>query len=264
MIVDMNKQLILKQLIDIGLEEIEANVYFHLLENGPRTHLQLSRETSIDRSKIYRYVEKLIKKNLIIESNDAWGKKLQAAKPGNIEQLLEKKGEILRLQKEVAPILINELNNLPSYNQREIEIKNYRGSEGLKQMLWNQLSAKKELLAFSYKNRNDIVGESFAEKVRAEQVERKITLYEVENETDQGNYWYTKVENWNKFYKSRFISPKILTIRQHISIFNDTVAIINWLNEEQVGLEITHSFYAKMQKQIFWKFWEIAKKAKNQ
>ena len=85
----MNKQLILKQLVDIGLEEIEANIYLHLLENGPRTHLELSRETNTDRSKIYRYVEKLLKKNLIEESNDAWGKKLQAAKPSNIELFTE-------------------------------------------------------------------------------------------------------------------------------------------------------------------------------
>lgn len=262
MIVYMNKQLTLEQLINIGLEEIEANIYLYLLENGPRTHLQLSREINKDRSKIYRYVDKLTKKNLLEESTDAWGKKLQAAKPENIDLFFQEKEEILKSQKENLPILIEELKNLPTYSQREFEIKNYHGQEGLRQMLWNQLSAKKQLLAFSYKNRNDIVGKSYAEKIRAEQVERKIILYEIENEIDQGKYWYTNVVNWGKYYRSFHIPSKILTIKQHVSIFNDTVAIINWLKNEEVGIEITNSSYANMQKQMFWKFWEIAKKGK--
>lgn len=252
----MNKQLILKQLVDVGLEEIEAHIYLYLLENGPRTHLELSREINTDRSKIYRYVEKLVQKSLIEESNDAWGKKLQAAKPSNIELLIQKEEELLKLRKENTPTLINELSGIPTYSEREFEVKYYHGQEGLRQMLWNQLSAEKEILAFSYRNKNDMVGKIYAEKIRTEQVERKIMLYEVENEVDQGDYWYTDVIHWDHFYKSRYISPKILKIKQYIAIFNNTVAIANWINNEEVGVEITNSIYSNMQKQIFWRFWE--------
>lgn len=259
----MNKQLILKQLVDTGLEEIEANIYLHLLENGPRTHLQLSRETNIDRSKIYRFVEKLMKKNLLEESNDAWGKKLKAAKPNNIEILIQKEEDLFKLRKENIPTLINDLNTLPAYAEREFEVKYYRGQEGLRQMLWNQLSAKKEIIAFSYKNRNDMVGKIYAEKIRTEQIERKIKLYEIENEVDQGDFWYTNVSDFKKFYKSCYISPRVLKIKQYIAIFNDTVSIANWINNEEIGFEVTNSIYSKMQKQIFWKFWEILEKGKK-
>jgi len=259
----MNKQLILKQLVNTGLEEIEANIYLYLLENGPRTHLELSRETNTDRSKIYRYIEKLLKKNLIEESNDAWGKKLQAAKPSNIELLIQKDEDLLRLRKESIPILINDLNTLPTYVEREFEVRYYRGQEGLRQMLWNQLSAKKEIIAFSYKNRNDMVGKTYAEKIRTEQVERKIMLYEIENEVDQGDFWYTNVTDFKNYYKSRYILPKILKIKQYIAIFNNTVSIANWINNEEIGFEVTNSIYSNMQKQIFWKFWEMLQKKKK-
>ncbi|MFA6532380.1 MAG: helix-turn-helix domain-containing protein [Patescibacteria group bacterium] len=258
----MNKQLIVKQLVDIGLEEIEANIYLHLLENGPRSHLELSRETNTDRSKIYRYVEKLLKKNLIEESNDAWGKKLQAAKPDNIKLLIEKEEELFKLKKEAVPNLISELSSLPTYAEREFEVRYYRGQEGLRQMLWNQLSAKGEVIAFSYKNRNEMVGKTYAEKIRSEQVERKIVLYEIENEVDQGDFWYTNVANWGNYYKSRHISPKNLKIKQYIAIFNDTVSIANWINNEEIGFEVTNSIYSNMQKQIFWKFWKMLEKNK--
>lgn len=260
LIVYMNKQNTLSQLENFGFDALEAKIYLHLLENGPRTHLELSREANIDRSKIYRGIEKLIKNKLIEQSADAWGKKLKAASPQNINLLMAEREESLKAQRESLPELIHNLNSIPSFSKREFEIKHYRGQEGLRQMLWNQLYAKDEILAFSYKNKNDIVGKPYAEKIRTLQVEKKIKLFEIENETDQKDYWYTNVSEWSKYYESRHISPKILKINQYIAIFNNTVAIINWLDREEVGLEIINSSYADMQKQLFRKFWQIADK----
>lgn len=256
----MNKQFFNTYLAQLGLENIEAQIYLYLLENGARTPLELSRELNVDRSKIYRYAEKLIKKKLIEESNTSWGKKLKAANPQNILLSLAEKEEQLKIQKKSLPQVIDNLMKLPTYSEREFEVKHYRGQEGLKQMLWNQLSAKKEIIAFSYKNKNDIVGKSYAEKIRAEQVERKIMLYEVENETDQGNYWYTNIFGWKNFYKSRHIPTRTLKIKQYIAIFNNTVAIINWSKGDEIGIEIINASFTEMQKQLFWKFWGIAGK----
>lgn len=256
----MNKSAILSQLESLGLEEVEAKIYLYLLENGPRTYLQLSHEINIDRSKIYRSVEKLLKKKLLEEINTVLGKRIQAASPQNIEFLLQEEEIDLSTKKSISKKLVGELSNLPNYVEREFEVKHYHGQEGLRQMLWNQLHAKKEILAFSHKNKNDIVGKTYAEKIRTEQVERKIMLYEIENETDQGDYWYTNVAKWKDFYQSRYIAPKILEIKQYIAIFNNTVVVINWSNGEEVGVEIINLFYAQMQKQLFWKFWEIAGK----
>ncbi len=254
----MNKQIFLSHLINIGLEETEASIYLFLLEHGPHTHLELSRETNIDRSKIYRYIEKLEKKKLIEASNNSRGKKIQAANPSNIELLLEEKEEKLKKQKESLPSLIESLSIIPTYRQREFEVKHYRGQDGLKQMLWNQLYAKDKIVAFSYKNKNDIAGKPYADKIRAELIERKIMVYELQNESDKGNYWYSDLKNLNTFYKEREIDPKILEIKQYIAIFNNTVAIMNWLDGEEIGVEIINTTYAEMQRQLFWKFWEIS------
>jgi len=55
----MNKQIITTQLEQFGLDEIEAKIYLNLLETGAKTPLDLSRETNINRTKIYRYLERL-------------------------------------------------------------------------------------------------------------------------------------------------------------------------------------------------------------
>ncbi|MDO8609148.1 MAG: helix-turn-helix domain-containing protein [bacterium] len=256
----MNNQLIYNQLIEFGLDDIEAKTYLCLLELGPRTPLQLSRETNINRSRIYRYIEKMMEKSLIEETNDTWGKKLKASPPQNLQLYIAKKEDEIKKGLEMAPGLIHTLLNFPSKLQSSIEIKHYKGIEGLKQMLWNRLSAHKEIVSFGYETMNEIVGKSFAEKIREEQVERKIIWHELENVPDRGKYWYTNVTNWNKYYDSYCISPKILKIKHYVSIFNNIVSIISWQKREQIGIEINDSSLAEMQKQIFWHFWDIGKK----
>src|SRR3989344_9707584 len=254
----MNKQIITSQLTQFGLDEVEVQIYLSLLEKGEKTPLDLSRETNINRSKIYRYLDRLKLKHLIEETDKGRGLRLKAANPDSFQLFILEKERELKNQKELLPDIVKELASLPGSARSGFEIKHYHGTDGLKQMLWNHLKAKKEILVFGYENRNNIAGKAFAETIRFEQVERKITKIEIENATDQGNYWYTSVANWGKFYKSRYIPPRILNIKQYQVIFNDTISILNWADGNKAGVEVTNSGFAEMYKQIFWKFWDIA------
>ena len=254
----MNKQLVSGQLSQYGLDDIEVQIYLNLLQGGAKTPLDLSRETNINRSKIYRYLDRLKVKHLVEESDKGRGLRLKAASPDSLKLLLLEREQQLGNQKELLPELLKELTSLPGGTPTGFEVKHYHGTEGLKQMLWNHLRAKKEILVFGYENRNDIAGKAFAETIRYEQVERGITKIEIENATDQGDYWYTKVPNWGKFYRSRYIPPKILDIRQYQVVFNDTLSILSWADGNKIGVEITHKSFADMYRQIFWKFWDIA------
>lgn len=259
----MNKQLLNQHLNLLGLDETEVLLYLNLLERGPQTPLELSRKSSVNRSKIYRYLERLKNKKLVEDIDTGWGLKIAAGKPANLELLVRERETEVKEQKEILPVILTELKSLATVEPKEFEIKNYHGLEGLKQMMWNQLSAKKEILQFSFETRNEVVGKNFAEKVREEQVLRRIMLYEIENALDQGTFWYTDVPDFPKFYSSRHIPPKILEIKQNLSIFNDTVSIMNWSGETKAGVEIAHPTLAKMQREIFWEFWRIAGKSKG-
>lgn len=254
----MNKHIITSQLAQYGLDEVEVQIYLNLLSGGAKTPLDLSRETNINRTKIYRYLDRLKAKRLIEETDRGRGLRLKAASPDSLKLLLLEAEQRLSNQKEQLPSLLTELSTLPGAAPVGFEIKHYHGTEGLKQMLWNHLRAKKEILVFGYENRNNIAGKAFAETIRFEQVARKITKIEIENATDQGNYWYTKVAHWGKFYRSRYIPPRILDVRQYQVVFNDTLSILSWADGNKIGIEITNKSFADMYRQIFWKFWDIA------
>ncbi len=256
----MNKQKIIDQLKIFGLDEIESGIYLNLLEGGDKTPLDLSRETGINRSKIYRYLDRLKQKKLIEESSVGRGLKLNAADPAGLEMVIAEQEAMVKEQRDELPRLVEVLSSIPHELKNDFEIKYFHGQEGLKQMLWNQLSAKKEILLYGYQTRNEIVGKAFADKVRVEQIKRRITLYEIENEVDPGSYTYTSTSSWSKYYVPRLVPQTLIEIKHYTAIFNNTVSIMHWIDGQQVGVEIVNSQYAAMQQQLFWAVWEkIAK-----
>ena len=263
----MNKQILSTQLEQFGLDTIEVQIYLNLLETGVKTPLDLSRETNINRTKIYRYLERLKIKKLVEEVNSGRGIHLQASDPENLQFLLLEKEHQVSAQKELLPTLLQTLTTIPNRQQSSFEMKQYHGDEGLKQMLWNRLSAKKEILLYGYKTMNEVVGRKFAEILREEQVKKKITVYELEEEVDPGNFsgkfTYTDVRNWKQYFIPRYIDPKKLKIRQYTCIYNNTVAVMNWENGVKAGVEIVNELYASMQRQLFWNIWnQIGEKLK--
>jgi len=261
MSVHMNKQIILDKLFRLGLSEIESELYLHLLEKGAMTPLQLSREIGINRTKIYRVLDLLSKKKLIEESLTERGKKFKAAKPSNLELMINAEEEQLRSKKGVAEDTIKLLSQLPLQSHIGFEVIHHKGISGLEQMLWNELKAQ-EVCLFATDKVDALVGKNFAKLHRKEVFERNIKYKEIGNKsiTDNSNVtMYNKVCSPKKLYEYRRIPESILRVRDGIVVYNDTLAIYNWLDKEYVGIEIVNKPLAETTKQIFWHFWKLGK-----
>ncbi len=250
----MNKQLISENLLKLGLENDEAIIYLHLLEKGAKTPLELARETNINRSKIYRLTEKMQKKHILEETNTAWGQKLQASDPSHLEILVKEAEEELKSKEAILPSLIEGLMQMTNSTQSIFEVKHYKGIEGFKQIIWNEFKSK-ELLVFGFESMNEMVGKQFAEKLRQEGVARKQKIYEITN-TISDTYTDNKIFV-EKHFQRKKISEQILKVRHYISIYNDTITICNWDQDNLIGMEIINQPLADMFKQMFWHYWEL-------
>jgi len=255
----MNEQIIIEQLIRFGLNEAEVQIYLHLLKNGPKTPLEVSRETNLNRTKIYRLIDLLRQNKLIEQFGSERGIKLRASPASNLELLLVAQEENVKRNKESLLSVIASLAQMPSKVNEQFEVIHYQGIEGLKQMLWNELKAK-EILIFGHENINQFVGKDFAEKIRQQEVDRNIKLKEIGNSIEYKSpdqSFYTNAVGWKKTYEYRQIPDASLQIRDSVQIYNDTVSIINW-KSGKVGVEIINKPFADMQRQIFWQFWKLA------
>lgn len=261
MSVYVNKQIILDKLARLGLAEAESEIYLHLLEKGAKTPLELSRTTGINRTKMYRLLDLLNQKKLIEESFTDRGKKFKASQPSNLGLLISIEEETLRSKKDILEDTINLLGQFPIQSHLGFEVIHHRGISGLEQMLWNELKAQ-EVYLFSNETVDAVVGNKFADLHRKEVSERNIKYKEIGNQPITDNLsviTYNKVSSPKKLYEYRKIPKNILKIRHTIVIYNNTLAIYNWLEKEYVGIEIINKPLAETHRQIFGHFWKLGK-----
>jgi sugar-specific transcriptional regulator TrmB len=256
-----NKNGILLSLSRLGLSLDQAKVYVCLLEGGSMSHLQIARLTGVNRTKVYRIVDDLESSSLAsIETSDA-GKTVIAASPKNLEVKLTTEESKLNNKKAVLAQTLPKLNKI--FNKKDDELKftvnTYEGVSGLKQMLWNELKAKGELLGFGSGTIEDLTGsKNWSEKHRAKTVDANYKIREINNRGKKPIN-FTENTDFHANFERRYIDENILNIEQQIIIYNDTVSVYHWRDQQKVGFETINKAYADTMRQMFESYWVISK-----
>lgn len=253
---------ILPELMQLGLTQEEAKIYLHLSKKGVLTALEISKHLSIGRTKVYRITDKLYKLGLIEQVMDSRGFKFKTTSFLELNKLLlEKKLELNKLEA-ILPLTIQKLEQIQPESKTDTKVTYYKGVEGLKQITWNSLKAKKELLIYEMAtDMSYFLDYDFSEEVRRELVKRRIKTWQLTNYAQFADY--TKVtELVIKYWEVRYLSPKDLKLSYEFLVYNDTVAMYNVQSESPFCLEIQDARLANMQKQLFMFVWKNAKKMK--
>lgn len=251
----------------LGLSQEECRIYLALLDK-PSTHLALSRKTGVNRTKIYRIADQLAARGLVVMTQDDSGRRLTAASPQNLEIRLTAAEEELQEQREALeqtmPVLqqLYESSGKPSSSQ--FIVNTYEGADGLKQMLWNELKTKNEILVFGDGDIQDMISDlRWAEKHRAKTVEAGYKVREILN-PDGKSEPFTSNETYVQSVRTkRYVDASVLPLHNQICIYNDTIAIYNWHDERKVGLEIINKALATTQRAIFEKYWQLGTSPKS-
>ena len=138
---------IIGKLLKLGLEKQEAQIYLLLLQDSPKSVLDISRELKIGRNIVYRLIDKLEDISLVEKTKGSGGTKLIACDYQNLNQLLTKKELEFKNLKQNTQTLFGDLSQLLSSNQED-QIRYYHGPEGLSQISLNTLKAETELYVY--------------------------------------------------------------------------------------------------------------------
>lgn len=256
-----NKEKLLEQLSRLGLSPDESKVYIELLR-GPRTHLQISKETGVNRTKVYRIAEDLQARSLIGRRSDDRGTFLIATDPSALEMSLISQETRLKQQRKALSDVLPMLSKLQREDSRDFTVRTYDGTAGLKQMCWHELKTKGELLAIGNGTIEQIASdEKWAFKHRQRQIEVGYVTRELVNydySTSELPELASQQLIESKLYRVRMLAPSVLCIDNQTIIYNDTVAIYHWKQEKKVGTEIISPSYAEMMRQIFEHYWSMA------
>lgn len=253
-------------LFKLGLSEEETVIFITLIQNNQLTILTLARLTGINRTKIYRLVERLEQLGIIQEIIEEHKRYLKTISLNKLELLVSQKEEELRYLRSILPQITSIVPNISSLSQPNTRVIFYRGIEGLKQQGWNTLSANKECVGYTYRVWTEIVGVKFASQWRDEWIRRKLHFREIYSD----EYFMSKKQNPklkgftypSDYFEERYIPAKILNINHQMDIYNDVISIYNWHEGEVFGVEIYNEKVANMHKQLFEIVWNIAKTIK--
>lgn len=251
---------LLQVIKQIGLTEKHGMVYSTLLAKPSATPLSLARETKLNRSSLYRYLEDLRTKGLVELVLGDKSSKYEADPDGLNQYLVGEEARIEGLKKTI-PKLVTELAEKRGGGATGTEVRYYQGIEGLRQMLWNVVNTRDEFVGLGYEDWNTSVGKNYAEKLRQRHIERGNKSRELLNQVDD-DYSYTQIPatTYTRVYEHRAIDPKMLEIKHDTYIYDGVFAYYYHYQGELFGVEIHNAEIAKTEKQMFEILWKMAEK----
>lgn len=254
-----------ERLLAFGLNPVETKVYLFLLNKPPQTIVTLARSLALPRTSVYDGSEKLIARGLLAKVIGYKSQKLRALPIDILQTVIdEKKLSIEHLEKGFLFLKENLTGSLAlNFNT---EIKYYHGKQGLRQMMWNTLSAKGDIIRYPEFGRIEIVGEKFFHSWGEQIIEHQITERAIINPKAETINHYLKTDEYekrSKYQLTHVLPENTLYVSGDTTMYNDTFALCFWKQGEIVGVEIENAELVKMQKSIFETLWKISKPFKK-
>lgn len=245
-------------LCELGLTNDQATTYLTLLE-GPFSHLEIARCTGINRTKVYRIVEDLEKYGLASKKTDDRGTFVVASNPSSLEGYQASHEKEVSYQRSIISELVPDLMKQCQKTTQELAVQTYDGVEGVKQMQWNELKAKGELLVFGNVRIEDLVNgdQKWAKKFRELVSQEGYGIREIVNTSDTAQPPASN-KDYLKLYNSHTVAAKNLPVETPFVIYNNTVAIYQLNDDRRIGVEIINARFAETMRRIFEHYWSIS------
>lgn len=247
-------------LAQFGIGEIESKIYLEILSGRGDTALKISRSIKLARTKVYRILDTLLAKKLIITRVGERGMRFVATPPDQLDFLVSDREHELTKLKQSLPILQSQLSSLRGSTPKS-QVLYYHGKDGLKQVTYNSLKARGELLTYELSTMNAFLDQDEAEKLRQRFVDNKIKIRTLTN-TPKIDAYTNITDLVEKFWEIRHLDPKGNPFQFEILIYNDVYCMYRYTGDEIFCVEIHSAELANMQRQLFEYLWSGAQKFK--
>lgn len=150
MIKQSDRSFVTAQLRHIGCSERETEIYLHIVSVGSSSVLEIARGLKQHRVTVHSAVEQLIKKGLLHETRKGKKRLIGAEDPSVLLNILQQKENELHVQKAQFEYVVDILSSIQPADSSRPTVSFYEGVEGFKKMLEATLTAKGEVLVFTY------------------------------------------------------------------------------------------------------------------
>jgi len=138
-----------ESLILLGLTSDQALIYEFLLKNGPKTASTIALETHIERTLVYKVMEKLIELNVVIKKDEQGTVALfEAAHPERIQELAEKREGQAKAAKETLSALSEQMKMEYNLAIGKPGVRFFEGLSGVERVVTDTFTTQGEILQY--------------------------------------------------------------------------------------------------------------------
>jgi len=247
-----------KYLQQIGLSEIETDLYIILLSSGPISVRDLARVAGIKRTTSYLYIDQLINKGLIIKVVKGSKKLIDAVKPEEaVRFLVSQKLETAQTLKKSLPIILHNLEDLQLTKNisDEAEIKYFKGMNTIKSIYTEALKSKELRTYVKLEESSGIFQDNKNLFNNAFMTNKDLIVKELIYASPLIKEKAPELLTKNKRYFYKLVPEELKLTSGDTLIFDGNVAIINYKNKT-AGVLLNNRDYFNNSKEIFDFMWK--------
>ena len=245
-------------LFELGAQEKE--IFLTLLELNSAKATTLSQKTGLARTAIYDFLDRLIKKGLLIESQKNGIKNFSAQKPEIIELLIEEKQKDIFNAKQALGELKEKYYKKNKDTRTHLQL--FEGREEL-QLMMKDMLLYRDITACVFWPVEKIVkllGADFYREFHQKRVERNIKIKVIWPTAQMSiKKKHDFLKNDQKLLREVRLAPKNIDFSLGYTIYGNTVRFIS-SRKENYGFLIESQEMAEMMGRQFEIIWEISKK----
>jgi len=249
-------------LTQLGLSNKQIMIYLDLSAYPESTVVQIHKRVHEPRSSIYLELERLIGNGFVISKKVDKSTLYKITDPKILQLTLEEKAEKLQFLTQNLDYFSKSIKEFEIAKDSQKTINIYKGQEGMKQLLWNILLSKAELvIGFSPGTLEYITDRSFAEKWREKFRELKMHNKIIFNTPTPLN-WSAVPGFLEENVEVKTLDEKKIKFDRMMLIYKDTLTVCSLKTDsDQYGIEIKDDLLVKSQIQLFDFLWNhVAKK----
>ena len=237
-----------EQLKEAGLTENESKVYISLLNLGPSHAGEISIKSGLHRRVVYDTINMLSQKGMIgyVTKNNV--KLFQAVEPKRILEIIKEKEQHIN---EIIP----QMQELYHLTREKEEVNFYKGKNGLKTVMEDQLATRKEILIIGASPLAYEILQFYFKWFDKRRIQNKIKVKVIFNKTNQK----LRIPSSEvRFLPSGYSSPLA------VNIYGDKIALILWSKENPFAVVIKNKEISEGYRNYFEIMWKSAKSIKRQ
>jgi len=262
MLTTAEEQRVASVLKHFGCNQREVEIYLHSLQVGSASIQELANGLKQNRVTVHSAVEQLIDQGFLFETRKGKRRRIAAEEPDVLHRLLQRKQNELQVLKAEIPSIATLLSSVQRRSESVPVVRFYEGVEGLKKMLEETLSAKGEVLVFTYVDLfSKLLSPAYLEGYYRRRADKGIStrlIFPLATFGKRVNSYATKYKMQVKFL------PRELAWKSGIFAWNNTVAIQSFAEGKVTCTLIENEDIAHFYRSIIYELcWQQAKPLKS-